>query len=421
MFRYLAAVLAVAAMVVPAAQADRYTHSHATPPTENAVSQWSLISQNAISVGRPPASSEVLHGLVHAAIYDAVVAIKREYEPFAVSVRSPRSASVDAAVAAAARGLLVVRVPAQAAAVETAYTAFLAGLPDGPAKTKGLRLGRAIAGAYLALRADDGYDNVVPWVQPPVGPGVFEPIPPTSQPVDAKLQQVRPLSFDDADRFAPSPPYALSSPEYTADFNEVKALGRADSAVRTAEQTLVARFWTEHPMIQYNRVLRALALEKRLNVVETARMMAMVHVSAADTQVGCWWTKHRDNFWRPVQAIQRADRDGNPDTVADATWNHLVLGNHPEYPSGHMCITAAQTFALEAFFGTDRIPLTVENRALVPNVVLTRHFDRLRDIRAEVTLARIYGGLHFRKAMIASEKLGKDTARYVTRRFFDKD
>jgi hypothetical protein len=416
MLRYLAAALAVAALVVPAAQADRSRSPHSTPPTENAVSQWSLISQNAISVGRPPASSEVLHGLVHAAIYDAVVAIKREYEPFAVSIRTPRSASVDAAVAAAARGVLVARVPAQAAAVESAYRTFLAGIPDGPAKTKGVRLGGAVADAYLALRADDGFDNVVPWVQPPILPGVFVPIPPTSQPVDAKLQQVRPLAFADAGRFDTGPPYALTSAEYAADFNEVKALGRADSAVRTAEQTLIARFWTEHPMIQYNRVLRALALSEQLDVVETARMMAMVHVVAADTQVGCWWAKHRYNFWRPVQAIRGADADGNPATLADATWNHLVLGNHPEYPSGHMCITAAQTYALEAFFGTDAIPLDVENKVLVPNV--TRHFDRLRDIRAEVTLARIYGGLHFRKAMIASEVLGRETAEYVTRHFF---
>ena len=427
MFRYATAVLAVAVLVVPAAQADRASRSHSRAPqetaVENTVSKWSLISQNAISAPippstapRPPASSEVLHGLVHAAIYDAVVAIKREYEPFAVSVRATRPASVDAAIAAAARGVLVARVPAQVAAVESAYDSFLAEIPDGTAKTNGLRLGRAIAGAYLGLRADDGFDNVVPWVQPPVGPGVFEPIPPGSQPTDAQLQQVRPLAFDDADRFAPSPPYPLTSPEYTADFNEVKALGRANSTVRTDEQTLIARFWTEHPMIQYNRVLRALALSKGLDVVETARMMAMVHVSAADTQVGCWWAKHRYNFWRPVQAIQRADTDGNPDTVADPMWNHLVLGNHPEYPSGHMCITSAQTFALEAFFGTNRIPVDVQS--LVTGT--TRHFDRLRDIRREVTLARIYGGLHFRKAMIASEQLGKETARYVTRNFFDE-
>ena len=416
MLKYLTAALAIAALLVPVAQADRSSRPDPGPAVENAVSQWSLISQNAISVGRPPASSEVLHGLVHAAMYDAVVAIDRGYEPFMVSLRAPKPTSIDAAVAAAARGILVARVPAQAATVESAYAVALAGIPDHQMKTKGIRLGTAIADAYLEIRADDGYNNVVPWVQPPIGPGVFEPIPLGSQPVDAKLQQVRPLAFDNADRFAPGPPYALTSPEYAADFNEVKALGRADAnpSVEKAAQIATARFWTEHPMIQYNRVIRALALERRLDVVETARMMAMVHVSAADTNVGCWWAKHRYNFWRPVQAIQRAATDGNPDTVADPTWNHVVLGNHPEYPSGHQCITSGQTYALEAYFGTDRIPLDIQS--LVTGT--TRHFERLQDIRSEVTLARIYGGLHFRKAMTASEQLGRDTAQYVTSHFF---
>ena len=120
----------------------------ARPATERSHA-WSLVSQNAISVGRPPASSEVLHGLVHAAIYDAVVAVEGEYEPFAVSLRRRGPTSVDAAVAATARGVLVVRVPGQAAMVEAAYTAFLDGIPDGPRKTNGIRLGRAVAGAYL--------------------------------------------------------------------------------------------------------------------------------------------------------------------------------------------------------------------------------------------------------------------------------
>ena len=106
--------------------------------------------------------------------------------------------------------------------VETEYTAFIDGIPDGTRKTNGIRLGRAVAGAYLALRSDDGYDNVVPWVQPPPGPGVFEPIPPGSTPVDVKLKQVRPLTFDDPSRFRPSGPNSLTSHRYTVDFNEVE-------------------------------------------------------------------------------------------------------------------------------------------------------------------------------------------------------
>jgi len=317
----------------------------ATDP--NAVLYWSQVAESTISVGRPPASSEVLNGLVHAAIYDATVSVEGRYEPFAVSIRRTGETSVDAAIAAAARGVLVWRVPGQAATIESAYTAFLAGIPDGTAKTNGIRLGQGVAGAYIALRSDDGFDNVVQWVQPTPGPGVFEPIPFNSTPVDIKLKQVRPLAFDDPARFRPEGPDSLTSRAYTRDFNETKALGRIDSTERTPEQTEVARFWSEQAMVLFNRNLRALALEHGLDTLETARMFAMVHVSAADSLVGCWEAKFHYLFWRPQTAIQRADTDGNPDTVQDPSWTHLLLGNHPEYPSAHGCLSSALTDALK--------------------------------------------------------------------------
>ena len=117
---------------------------HSSDP--NAVLYWSQVAESTISVGRPPASSEVLNGLVHAVIYDAVVSVEGEYEPFAVSIRRFGPTSVDAAVAAAARGVLVTRVPGQAQAVEDAYATFIAGIPDGSRKTNGIRLGQAVAG-----------------------------------------------------------------------------------------------------------------------------------------------------------------------------------------------------------------------------------------------------------------------------------
>ena len=385
------------------------------PDTEpNAVLYWSQVAETTISVGRPPASSEVLNGLVHAAIYDATVSVEGEYQPFAVSIRRAGPTSVDAAIAAAARGVLVVRVPGQASVVESAYASFLAGIPEGAAKTNGIRLGRAVAGAYIALRSDDGFDNVVQWVQPTPGPGVFEPIPPSSTPVDIKLKQVRPLSFDDPAQFRPGGPNSLTSNAYTRDFNETKALGRVDSTERTPEQTQTVFFWTEQAMVLFNRNLRSLAVEHGLDTLETARMFAMVHVSAADSLVGCWEAKFHYNFWRPVHAIQRADTDGNPDTVQDPTWTHLVLGNHPEYPSGHACFTGAVTRALRTYFGTDRVPWSITST--VTNT--THFFYRLSQVRDEVTEARIDGGLHFRKSMVDGDDLARRTTRYVLRHNF---
>jgi hypothetical protein len=387
------------------------------PSTEpNAVLYWSQVAESTISVGRPPASSEVLNGLVHAAIYDATVSVEDRYEPFAVSIRQSGETSVDAAIAAAARGVLVWRVPGQAPTVEAAYTAFLAGIPDGAAKTNGIRLGAAVAAAYIALRSDDGFDNVVPWVQPTPGPGVFEPIPFNSTPVDIKLKQVRPLSFDDPARFRPDGPNSLTSRAYTRDFNETKALGRVDSSERTPEQTEIARFWSEQAMVLFNRNLRSLAMDHGLDTLETARMLAMVHVSAADSLVGCWEAKFHYLFWRPQTAIQRADTDGNPGTEADPSWTHLQLGNHPEYPSGHACFTGALSRALADYFGTDRVPWS-----LTSTVTGTTHsFDRLSEIRTEVTQARIYGGLHFRKSMVDGDNLAKRTTRYVLRHNFQE-
>jgi PAP2 superfamily len=403
----LALSLTFAALVAAATPGPGAAHS--TPPVENAVSKWSLISQNAVSAGKAPAASEILHGLVHAAMYDAVNSITEDDEPFAVSIRPRGSSSVDAAVAAAARGVLVVRVPAQAAAVEAAYTSFLAGIEDGARKTNGIRIGKAVAGAYLALRADDGYDDVVLFQQQPVGPGVFEPIALTS-PVDPKLAKVRPLSFESPSRFRPGGPDPLTSASYAEDFNEVKKYGRADSAFRTAAETEIVRFHTEQTMIQFNRLVRALALEHRLDLGETARMMAMVHVATADSMIGCWEAKYWFNYWRPVHAIQRAGTDGNPDTEADPTWTHLVTGNHPEYPSGHSCFTAGVTYSLAEYFGND---LEIDTNSTVTGT--TRHYDRLRDLRAEVGLARIYGGLHFRKAIDDGDQIGRRTSRYVLR------
>ena len=63
-------------------------------------------------------------------------------------------------------------------------------------------------------------------------------------------------------------------------------------------------------------------------------------VATADTMIACWEAKYHYSFWRPNHAIQRADTDGNPATVPDPTWLPLVVGNHPEYPSGHACFTA---------------------------------------------------------------------------------
>jgi hypothetical protein len=405
-----------------ASEAPDCVASPASPATlGNPVLDWNQIAQNAIvtppppgAPPRPPGSQTVLEGIVQAAIYDATVAIEGGSEPFVSSPTVSRPASTVAAVAKAACEVLLDRVPDQATSVADQYAAYVAAIPDGPAKDNGIAIGGQVADDLLAWRAGDGFDNVIPWVQPTPGPGVFEPFPPGTTPVDVKLKQVRPLTLTSNDQFRPDGPNPLTSAEYAEDFNEVKAYGRADSAVRTPEQTEVARFWSENAAIQWPRTERALASEKGLSVAESARMLALTRVAAADALLACFDAKYHYVFWRPIYAIRRADTDGNPATEPDPSWTPLLFVNHPEYPGAHGCVTKAITEALAAFFGTDEVAFSVHSTV----TGTTHYYDRFKDAAKEVYDARTWAGLHFRNSTMEGAWIGRGVARYVVANFF---
>lgn len=409
-------LLGLVLFAASAATSRPATATAASRPLGNAVTDWNLIAQNAIVVGRPVGSSLVLEGIVQAAIYDSVVATEGHYEPFVASPKVNRPVSTAAAVAAAARGVLVVRVPTQTASIEAQYAAYLAAIPDGPAKSNGIAVGDQVAQAILAWRANDHFDENVTYVQPTPGPGVFEPVLPTT-PVDVKLARVTPLTLRSNSQFRPDGPNPLSSAEYAEDFNEVKAYGRADSTIRSPAQTDVALFWSDNTAVQWPQALRALAIQKRLGVADSARMLILAHVAVADALLACFDAKYHYLFWRPIHAIQRADTDGNPDTQADPTWSPLLFVNHPEYPGAHGCGTTAVAETMAAFFGTDKVAFSVES-AVATVAQKTRSYERFTDAAKEVYDARTWGGLHFRNSTMEGAKIGRKVARYVAANFF---
>jgi hypothetical protein len=404
----LAATVVLVA-VRAAAQAPRTSAA----PGDNAVVQWSGIAEAAIAAGRSPASSTVLAGMVHGAMYDAVAAVEGGLAPFATGVTAPPGASADAAVAQAARDVLVTRVPGQATTVQAAYDAYMASIPDGPAKDAGKAVGAVAAGGMLAMRTGDHFDDAVPYVQPTPGPGVFEPIAPTT-PVDVKLGKVRPFTYDSQSAYRPDAPYALTSKQYARDVAEVQELGRASSTARTPAQTETVRFFTDQTYVQYSRAMRLLANTRGLDLRESARLLGYTWVAAADTMIACWEAKYHYSFWRPNHAIARADTDGNPATSPEAGWLPLVTGNHPEYPSGHACMTAAVTESLGDYFGTKHVALTVSSTV----VGTSRTYETLDDLVADVEDARVWGGLHYRTTMAETAKDFPQIARDVGRRFF---
>jgi hypothetical protein len=231
---------------------------------------------------------------------------------------------------------------------------------------------------------------------------------------------MRPLALLSASQLRPDGPNPLTSEEYAEDFDQVKDLGRADSTTRTPDQTSEAQFWTDHDIRQWNDGMLQLAHDRGLDLVETARMLAMAHVAGGDAMIACFDAKFHYWSWRPFQAIPQADSDGNPDTIADPNWKPLgTTPNFPEYPSAHACHTTAVTEALRAFFGTDKVSLTLTSRApALPDGARARTYDRFHDVVTDVDEARVLVGFHFRNSDLEGSALGRQVARHVVDNYF---
>jgi hypothetical protein len=380
---------------------------------------WNAIAQRTtIQVARQfPQQAVVYISYVQAAVYNAVVAIEGRYEPYKINLAHRPGASIDAAVAAAAYAVLSHYFPAQQAALEADYAASLAAIPDGAAKDAGVAVGQESAAAIIALRQDDGVEANIGFVMPAPAPGVWQ-LPAGAAPQTPWLSQLRPFTLRSPDQFRPGPPPNLVSRTWAANYNEVKKYGGSGSLDRTAEQTDVARFWTMHPAAQYNATFQQVVRTRGLDAVQAARLLAMGNLIGADSLIACFDAKYHYLFWRPQFAIPQGDTDGNPKTAGDPAWTPVgTTPAHPEYPSGHACLTAAEAEMFAGFFGTRQIDIDVSST--VPNLLQpTRHYERVTDLVREIIDARIWIGFHYRNSMTAGLNVGRRVARWALERYF---
>jgi hypothetical protein len=394
--RILALALAVAALAAaPAASA-------------NSVTDWNARAQTAIiDVAQElPWNATRSFAMASGAVYDAVNAIDgTPYEPYLVAPPAQRWYSKDAAVATAAHDVLLGLYPAQQPSLDQQYSEALAAIPDGPAKQGGIAVGASAADAMLAARQNDGIDGDQEWI---VGtqPGEWRPTPPFNIGLGAQVGFMRTFVIPDPDWFRSDSPPALTSSQYADDFNEVKSVGSASSTTRTEDQTEAAIFWNDARNPWWS-ILEQLAVTRSLSVSDTARMLAMVNLSAHDSFIANFKAKHHWSFWRPVTAIPEAGADGNPRTDPDGSWTPLLATPPvPEHPSGHGQVSASITTILALFFRTDRIAFTGHSR----DTNTTRSYASFSGALKEIIDARVWAGIHFRTAdeqgAIEGAKLG---------------
>ena len=384
----------------------------------------------------PPPVAFIHLAIVQAAVYDAVNAIKGGHDPYLKGLKAATSASQDAAAATAAHHVLIALVnqapltatltadvkTAIKSRLDTEYTSSLAEIPAGQAKNKGVEVGAAAAAAMLANRAGDGRFGAPGF---PVGsdPGEWRPVGGANDP-NGWVRNVRPFALPSSEYFHTSgPPLPLTGAQYTAEFNEVKGLGRATGSTRTAAQTELAYFTAAHPVPMLYASMRQVAASKGLTISEQARFHAMTSMATADSAINCFAEKGRWNFWRPTTAIQLADTDGNPDTAPDTTWASLLgVPPYADEPSGANCAFSGLMNGAKAFFGSDQVPefeLVSPGPPGTTGLGSTRKYTSFSAVIADVIEARIYGGLHFRTADVNGADLGRRVAEFVDANFFN--
>jgi membrane-associated phospholipid phosphatase len=408
--------------------------------TVDPVSDWNTIAvQATLTAGQTGVPQSRTLAIVHVAIHDALNSIDSRYERYAFKADVQPGASVDAAIAAAARDALVGAIvvgplpfppqfgtlaqQAQAVAqVNTAYATVLAGIPDGTAKTAGIALGQAAAAAILALRSTDHATAIVPYT-PGTQPGDWQPTPnpiPFDPPAAADHMpatlpgwgNVTPFVLRRSTQFEPDGPPRLSGKRFAHDYNEVKALGEKNSAIRTAEQTSIARFWYEFSQPAWSRIALVVAHSRGLNLWDTARLLALINLAGADGLIAGFQTKYDFNFWRPVTAIRAGDTDGNDATIADPNWSSLLnTPAHPDYPSTHSVTGGASAELLRRVFGSDDIPFSTTSG--VPFAGITRSYTSFSQAAAENGQSRIYAGIHFPSAVEDGTKQGEKIGHFV--------
>jgi len=339
--------------------------------------------------------------LIQAAVFESVNAITRRFPQAGyLKLEAPAGASIDAAVAAANRVVLNRMATTQTAAIEAAYQAALAAIPDGPAKADGIALGEKAVAGILALRAPTGAPPV--FYRPVTGPGQYVP---TVLPVMADLPPGKCWLLERPDQFRPGPPPDLKSAVWARDYNEVKAFGARTGSQRDAEQTEIARFWAATTPTIYYPIARSVANQPGREPTQNARLLAASGQAMVDAIDAVFDAKYHYHFWRPFTAIRNGDRDGNDATERDAGWLPLIdTPMHPEYPCAHCTIAGSLGAVLKAEIGNGPTPRLSTTSPTLPGV--TRSWTSIDAFMQEVINARVYDGVHYRNSGEVGRALG---------------
>jgi len=384
--------------------------SSITATSSNPIIAWDSVALRGIqNLGLTDALASRDLAILHAAQYDAVMAIQSPGKAYQVHASAPKGASAEAAATAAAETVLEALMPTQAGVFQAALTSASTNLPANRSTSDGLALGRQVALATLANRAGDA-SGVLAYNVPSAQPGLWRPTFPAFAPAtDPQWGKVAPFVIPSPSSFRPPAPPTVGSAAYDQAIAEVASLGRQTSTTRTRDQTDTAGFWSDgaHSTTgagHWNEIAEVVAAGRRDSLAKDARIFAMLDLALADTSIAASDAKYTYDTWRPISAIGQADPTWVPLVVTPAT---------PGYVSDHAAFGSAATAILSAAFGA-RTSFTDQ---LYAEYGLHRPYSSFAAAAAEQARTGVLGGVQTSHDVQAGSTLGDQVGQYVIGHF----
>lgn len=291
------------------------------------------------------------------------------------------------AIGAASNRVLSYLFPDAATAMEQQLAAEGVG-PNGrvhPQFTRGLAIGKAMGDVMVAWANADGFS--VPWTNPPFAPylsgtpGVWFQANPLAAPAGFQFPGMTPYFLTSAHQFRSPPPPVYLSPEYNAGLATVRSI----SDTRTAAQIASANFWnfpngSPTALGYWDQQAAKFIAEHGLGERSASHVFALTNATGLDATIGCWDAKYTYLLLRPRQA----------DPLITLVF---PMPNHPSYPSGHSCVSAAAAGVLSAFFPEKK--------------------PELDQGVADAGMSRVYAGIHYPFDISAGQTLGRSVAAWA--------
>ena len=256
-------------------------------------------------------------------------------------------------------------------------------------------------------------------------PSRWQPTPPSYMDgIEPHWNKIRPFVIDSAAQFKPVPPPKFSMNEGSDFYKELKEVYDVSVDITkkgdTSEEIEIAKFWDCNPYVSVTRGHLMFATKKitpgahwigickiackkdNSDFDKTVYAYTKTAMAIADGFISCWEEKYHSNLIRPETLINEH---------IDENWKPILqTPPFPEYVSGHSVVSGAASVALTSIFGEN---FSFDDDTELIYGLPIRKFNSFAEAADEAAISRMYGGIHYRAAVVVGVKQGRDLGKFV--------